>query len=274
MGKVEKRYELLLEKLQELKTLKLSEIEEIFAISPATARRMCVELEKQGKVLRCFGGIQSLPQFSTDAELPSSEGAYRQHASEYLAEKQLIAEESSKYVGNGNIIFISSGTTTYQFALALAARIRRGELRDIVVMTNSFDHADVLGKDARVILTGGDYRPIRRDLSGMICEKSLSKSRFDRAFIGVDGIDVQGGLMTFDLETARIDQIVLTHSVHTYILTDHSKFDRSSFISYSTIEEKCTIVTDAGLPEEIVARALKAELDLVLVGAEQMISYA
>ena len=250
--------------------LKLAEIEEAFGISSATARRMCVELEKQGKVLRCFGGIQSLPQFSAGAELPASERAYQQHANEYLAEKQIIAQESAQYVGNNNIIFISSGTTTYQFALALAARIRRGELHDIVVMTNSFAHAEALGKDARVILTGGDYRPIRRDLSGIICEKSLSKSSFDKAFIGVDGIDVQGGLMTFDLETARIDQIVLTHSAHTYILTDHSKFERSSFISYSTIEEKCTIVTDAELSDEIVARARKAELDLVMAGVKQM----
>jgi DeoR family fructose operon transcriptional repressor len=145
----------------------------------------------------------------------------------------------------------------------LAERLRAKELHRVVAVTNSLENADILGAETEVIIVGGRYRSPRRDMVGLICDKTLQKSRFDKAFMGVDGIDIENGLMTFDIDTARADQIVLNNSAHTYILTDHTKFERAAFISYARISEKCTVLTDGGINPGMTEQAAHKGIRLI-----------
>jgi len=252
----------LLDELRTSSFLKISEIQEKFNVSPSTARRMCLSLEKKGYAIRGIGGVQYLTGNAT----PSTDSLYRQFSDANMASKSSIAQFSSSMVKDSDIIFISGGTTTALFSSSLAERLRGGELKNIVVATNSLKNADILGAVAEVIVTGGSFRAARGDLIGLLCEKTLQKTRFNKSFVGVDGIDIENGLMTMDIETARVDQIVLNNSSHTYILTDHSKFERNSFISYAHIHDNCTIITDSGLEQALVDQAEQCGVNLIVVG--------
>jgi DeoR/GlpR family transcriptional regulator of sugar metabolism len=262
MNKFEERTQQLLNELGRVKSMRMEDIQEKFGVSISTARRMCLDLENKGKAFRNIGGIQYIPE---NMEAFNKRYSYTDFSTKCFDEKQAIARRAAELIVDREIIFISGGTTTVHFSRALAERIRQENLINLMVMTNSFNNADILAKDARVIVTGGNYRIMQRDLAGIICEKTIHNSHFNKSFVGVDGIDINGGLMTFDIDTARIDQMVIANSDHNYILTDHTKFKRSSFISYSRIQNNCTIITDNGISEDVVKKAADCGIRLLVV---------
>ena len=71
--------------------------------------------------------------------------------------------------------------------------------------------------------------------------------------------------MTWDIETARIDQLTIKRSDHVYLLTDSSKFKKRTFINYEELSPEYTIITDSGLPEEFQKKARKNGQDLIIV---------
>jgi DeoR/GlpR family transcriptional regulator of sugar metabolism len=262
MSKFEERIQRLLHELINVKSMRMEDIQEKFGVSVSTARRMCLELENRGKAFRNIGGIQYIPE---NMETFNKRYSYTDFSTRCFDEKQAIARRAADLVVDGEIIFISGGTTAAHFSKALAERIHRENMINLVAMTNAFNNADILAGYARVIVTGGNYRTMQRDLAGIICEKTIQKSRFNKSFVGVDGIDIEGGLMTFDIDTARIDQLVIANSDHNYILTDHTKFKRSSFISYSRIQDNCTIITDSSISGDIVKKATDCGIHLLIV---------
>lgn len=262
MGKKDKRMTEFQNELKRQKSLKISDIESLFQVSESTARRMCAELEGSGCAVRTFGGIQYLPEQYKETYQTYSFDALTE---QYAAEKQQIGAYAASLVEPGDTIFLSGGTTVYQFASHLAQLLSEKEIPDLNIMTNSIANAEILSAVTRVILTGGEYRPGRRDTAGLIGEKSISNARFSKSFIGLDGIDISDGLMTWDIETARIDQLTIKRSDHIYLPTDSSKFKKKTFINYEELAPEYTIITDSGLPKEIQENALHNGQRLIIV---------
>ena len=65
MGKVSSREEEFLDVLKKRQKLSMTEIVTYFSISDSTARRLCVSLEKKGKIIRGFGGIYYSPDVTS-----------------------------------------------------------------------------------------------------------------------------------------------------------------------------------------------------------------
>lgn len=262
MGKKDKRMLEFQNELKRQKNLKVSDIESLFHVSESTARRMCAELEDSGCAVRTFGGIQYLPEQYKDTYQSYS---FEVLTAQYTSEKQRIGAFAAGLVEPGDTIFLSGGTTVYQFALHLSRLLSEREIPDLNILTNSIANAEILSTSARVILTGGEYRPSRRDTAGLIGEKSISNARFSKSFIGLDGIDISDGLMTWDIETARIDQLTIKRSDQVYLLTDSSKFKKRTFINYEELSPDYTIITDSNLPQEIQDSAHKNGQSLIIV---------
>ena len=72
---------------------------------------------------------------------------------------------------------------------------------------------------------------------------SIQKFHFTKAFIGTNGISVQAGYTTPDVDEALVKTEAIKHSFLTYILADHSKFGVVSSVTFSDIKE-CCIITD------------------------------
>lgn len=262
MGKKDKRMLEFQNELKRQKSLKISDIESLFQVSESTARRMCAELEESKCAIRTFGGIQYLPEQYKDT---CQSYSFENLTTQYAFEKQQIGAYAAKLVEPDDTIFLSGGTTVYQFALHLSRLLSKQEMPGLNIMTNSIANAEILAETARVILTGGEYRPSRRDTAGLISEKAISNARFSKSFIGLDGIDICDGLMTWDIETARIDHLTIKRSDQIYLLTDSSKFKKRTFINYEVLSPEYTIITDSNLPEEIQENAQKSGQSLIIV---------
>lgn len=262
MGKIDLRKEQLLFELNSRERINVQEIQELLNVSASTARRLCISLESDGRAVRILGGIKKLPDASNGDKPDYS---YDQSATANVEEKRRIGQYASSLVRTGDIIYVTGGTTVYAFVLDLRERIRAGALHGVVIMTNSLANAEALSDTTRVLLTGGEFRPKRRDLAGYLSEQNIRSAHFNKCFAGVDGIDLVDGLMALDMDTANMDQTVTAQSDETFILTDHTKFRNQSFIIYERISARHTLITDDGLDPSLARQARDSGIKLITV---------
>lgn len=262
MSKVDDREHWLIEELKIKDQISLQDIMEQCHVSDSTARRMCINLEKKNLAIRTYGGLRSVPAVDQETGKLYS---YDINETRYAEQKKKIGDYASGLVMEHDAIFLSGGTTVQALAIALAKRMECGELKDLNVMTCSISCAEVLGNLCNVSLTGGKVRLARRDVAGYISEQIVSKSHFNKCFVGVDGIDLNKGLMAFDMDTSNLDRIVLRQSDLQYILADSSKFEDSYFAAYEELDSQHNIITDSNLSTNISALAEKKKINIVSI---------
>jgi len=240
MNKQELRAIKLLEMLQVNKRLDVRSVARSLEISEATARRFFNQLEEQGKIIRIHGGVQLAPQLGYDY-------SFRVSASHRQRQKALIGSRAAELVENGDHLFLDSGTTVLKLAEALSLKIQTGAVKNLVILTNSLTHVETVARWAKVILIGGEIRPERLDVCGSLAEKTLSIFHVTKAFFGADAVSLKWGFMTTDERTAKMNEIVVEHADGFYVLVDSSKFDRSSFVTYASLQAAERIFTDGGI---------------------------
>lgn len=232
----------LLNWLAQERNLSVDQIAKRFEISLPSARRLCTQLSDEGRLVRVHGGVRILPQqMSYSFDLLSQE---------HQDEKIRIARYASSLVESRQVIFLESGTTLRQFSIALAERIRRQEIKDITIITNSLVNLESLYPVTKVMMLGGEYRNERKDFAGYIAELSLKRLKFEYCFIGADGISINDGVMTTDVDTLRFDAELVKHTEKVVVLAHSVKFQKQSFMSFIPVNECHCLITDVGLPEE------------------------
>ncbi len=192
--------------------------------SESTIRRDLSELEKQRKLIRVHGGAASKQTISQELSIPEK-------TTKNLQEKRRIAAEAAKLVKQDEYIYLDAGTTTFEMIPYLKDK-------NITVVTNGLTHLDALSaQQITTYLTGGYVKHKTKALIGRGALIGLQNYRFDKCFIGVNGIDLTYGLTTPDPEEAMIKQQALHSAQHGYVLADHTKFGQVSFSKIAELEE-------------------------------------
>lgn len=251
MIKAELRTKQLLEMLHVNKRMDVKTVADSLKISEATTRRFFSQLEKQGKVIRIHGGVQLAPQLGYDYSYRVSM-MYRQQ------EKAMIGRAAAGLVEENDRIFLDSGTTVLKLSEALSMKLQTGSLKNLVVLTNSFNHIATVARLCKVILIGGEVRVERRDVCGPVAEKNLMMFHTDKAFLGADAISFKGGLMTTDERTASINEMIVERADRVYVLADSDKFHKTSFMQYASFRDVEAIYTDNGIDRDTVQSLKKA----------------
>lgn len=258
MKKTSIREQKIIELLHKRGKLLIKDIAENFNVSEPTARRICTALSRNNNIVRIHGGIQYITQ-------TESKYSFDDLANKYIEEKKCIAQYAASIIKDNEVIFLESGTTIQQLALALVERLDKTNLNNIIIFTNSLINFNILHPHCKVILTGGQYRNERRDFAGFICEKLVRNLQFNSCFLGADAIDLNEGIMASDIDTARFDELITTRSDRPIILADSSKFSRRSLISYAPVNKVSMIITDSKLPLYIKDNFQKSGVNLFCV---------
>ena len=258
MKKTDDRNMQLLKLLEEKRNLTVQEVADHFNVSLPTARRTCTQLAESGQVIRTHGGIRHIAKVGTDYSFDVLKN-------EHIDQKSRIAKYAAQLVQDKQTIFMEAGTTIEQFAIALAERIRSGEVNGVSIYTNSIINLNVLSPVVNVTLIGGHYRPDRKDFCGFLCERLLRTLRFDYCFTGADACNLTDRIMAIDVDTVSIDEILVARSEHSVVLAHSDKFFKNSLISYAPMEQVSLFITDNGLPQENYLQCKSAGVNLVCV---------
>ncbi len=161
---------------------------EHFDTSMVTIRKDLTELERNGLLLRRFGGAVSIP---TEVR---SEPPVEYNSHEKMARKAIV-REAAALIRDHNRILIDSGSTTAGLIPQLEHK------QGLVVMTNSLNVIDALRNlenEPTILMTGGTWDPHSESFQGKVAAEVLRSYDFDQLFIGADGIDIARGTTTYN----------------------------------------------------------------------------
>jgi DeoR family fructose operon transcriptional repressor len=235
-----------MEMLQLNRWLDVNTAAETLGVSVATVRRLLANLENDGKVIRTHGGARLSPHLGTGY-------SYYISSTHRSTEKALIARAAAEMVVAGDHLFLDSGTTVLKLAESLSLRLQAGSLKNLVILTNSLAMVEALARLCKVILVGGEIRVARRDVCGPITEETLRQFHVSKAFLGADAVHIHSGFMATDESTAKMNEIILRNASHAFVLADAEKFSRDSFISYAELGDVESVLTDPGIPPDVLA---------------------
>ncbi|WP_263143618.1 DeoR family transcriptional regulator [Pseudomonas alcaligenes] len=182
-----------------------------FATSEVTIRKDLAALEKNGLLLRRYGGAVPMPQ-----ELIAEPA---QPVSPY---KQAIARAAVSCIREHARIIIDSGSTTAAMIPELSHK------PGLVVMTNSLNVANALRElehEPVLLMTGGTWDPHSESFQGQVAELVLRSYDFDQLFIGADGIDLQRGTTTFN-ELLGLSRVMADVAREVTVMVESDKVGR------------------------------------------------
>ena len=253
-----KRQQELLKELKEKGVIDVDTVAQDLNVSPTTVRRDLQMFEKQHLITRFHGGARLLTDTFSEED-PSLVPISRSDQSQ----KRAIARYAATLIEDGDTIFINSSSTT----LLLLDYIRG---KRVVVVTNN---GNAVGhpKDPKVelILTGGELYDRKQSMVGEFALHTLSKITADKAFIGVGGISVDGGLTTSVLQETAVNELMMRRCKgNCYVLTATPKIGRQHNFLSGTIDHVAAIITGRGADHEELSRLQAREIKVIELDTE------
>lgn len=206
-------------------------------VSEATVRRDLDSLHGQGKVQRVHGG-------AIRTQFPRVEPVFSQKASLHAREKEAIAACAASLVGDAETIYLDGGSTVQGLVRHLAS------LKGLTVITNSLPvAAELMESPHRLILVGGECRPISRTLVGPLTAPLIGMLHFDKAFMGTIGLEIGTGASTTDPNEAFTKEQAMCRADKVILLADSSKIGIPAFARSGTIADIDVLITDRHLSQ-------------------------
>jgi DeoR/GlpR family transcriptional regulator of sugar metabolism len=226
----------LLDRLRARGHASVAELARGMGVTSSTIRRDLRRLERDGRLLRTYGGaaLRDRPTSSVAMD-PQREAKHR------------IAVAAASLVRDGDTIGISSGTTALEFARQLTER-------RLTVVTNALDVAGVLldRPGIELIVLGGVVRPGMHSMLGHLAELASRELRADSLYMGIGAISLDNGLMNDSVPEILTDRALRRMARSCTVLADASKFEHVATGYVFGLEEVDTIVTDGGVSPEVV----------------------
>lgn len=243
-----KRKQLILEKVTKDKFVSLEYLVQALNTSESTVRRDLDELESERKLRRVHGGAESL-------HFLQEEESNQEKSIKNIQEKTKIAQKAASLIQEYDVIFIDAGTTN---------ELLVNELHDpsVTVVTNSIHHATKLvERNIPTVIIGGIVKRSTDASIGGVALNQIGQLNFDKAFIGMNGID-DGFFTTPDMEEGAVKRAILENAKRTYVLADASKLGQTSFAKVAPISRARLITNQT---ESDVIQKIKEKTEVIEV---------
>ncbi|MFC0558462.1 DeoR/GlpR family DNA-binding transcription regulator [Halalkalibacter alkalisediminis] len=230
---VAERHEKITQLVNEKRSIRVTELSQIFSVTEETIRRDLEKLESEGKLQRSHGGAVSIKE--NEIEAP-----YFEREIQNVKEKLAVAEEAIKYVATNDRIILDASTTAWYMAKRLPDM-------PLTVLTNSMKVAMELANREKisVITVGGTMLQKSLSFVGPQTNNALEYYHVNKAFISCQGIHAKRGISDSNEMQALVKQKMIEISDEVYLLADHTKFDKQAFSRVATINTITYIITDS-----------------------------
>lgn len=222
----EERYAKILQRLAEKKTVTVAELSQAFNISESTIRRDLTSLDKEKKLRKIHGGASAI-----GGAYSVGDDEVTLRSNRFPEEKAQIGRLAASFIDNQDFVYIDAGTST-------EAMVQFIQAPRAVFVTNGMNIATKLVKKGlRVIIIGGEIKPVTNAVVGIEAVKGLEKYHFSKGFFGTNGIDYQAGFSTPDPNEAQVKREALIRCKKAFVLADPSKFNVMTPVSFGQLSE-------------------------------------
>ena len=227
------------ERVRDEGILRVADAAAEFGVSEVTVRSDLGRLEAAGLVRRVHGS--ALPARGGPREEPLERVSARDAAA-----KRAIGRRAAALVDSGTSVLLDVGSTTLAVAHALVDRAERGELDELVVVTNGLSIALALEPAVpriTVVLTGGTLRPLQHSLVDPGASESLAELHVDLAILGCNGVDDEGRITNLNLAEAQVKSAMLAASAAHLVVAESAKLGARHLGTIGAASPATTLVT-------------------------------
>ena len=248
---IEERQDKIVKYIEKVEKATIEDIMSLLKISRSTVRRYLIDLERKNLIIRTRGGALKKKYFKYEFSLNEKKDLN-------LDKKKKIAQIAKRFINEGDIIYISGGTTTLELAKILF------DVKDLVVFTNAINILLELANNSgiEIKLVGGDFRKKTFSMVGQEAINYLDRYNFDKAFVGVNGVSVDEGFTTPNELEAIVDGEVIKRSKEAFILADETKFGAVAFSNICKIEDVDYIITNKLINSNLVRDIQKSKVKI------------
>lgn len=219
--------------LQDEKKVVVAELSVKFGVSEETIRRDLEKLEKEGYVVKAYGG--AVLNENAQKDLPS---LVRRKTN--IVGKQRIAELISAHIKDGDSVMLDASST----ALYIAQKIK--DKKNITLITNSveilYELSDMAGW--KIFSTGGIMAEGAMALIGPYADSMVGRLHVSKAIVSCKGLEKRRGITDSSEVHSSTKRAMLGSADQKILAVDHLKFDRSAFDRVCGFEEIDILVTD------------------------------
>ena len=245
----QQRKQQILQTLDERGAIDVPELADLLNTSTMTVRRDLVQLAAQGLLHRTRGGAMKIGADSTFR--------FANKAAVNAERKDHICQLAAREIQDGDVIFMDCGSTVFRLCPFI-----RG--KRITVITNSLPIvADLMNSDVTINLVGGEVDKDRQAVHGLMADEHLARYRANRAFIGVDGISLEGGLSANSEREASTALAMARQSDKTYLLCDSSKLETSKYLYFAPLTLFDVLITDNEADPALIANYRQAGVNVL-----------
>jgi DeoR/GlpR family transcriptional regulator of sugar metabolism len=225
------------ELLRDAGAVTVTEVERRFGVSPMTARRDLVELERQGIARRTHGGAV-LPSIS------AQEDSFAQRVEVAPEAKAALAEAAVAMLAPRETVFLDSSSTAY-FVARRIVDLGIG----VTVITNSLPVMDAIAgretPNVKLIGIGGTLRPLTRSYVGPYAVHTVLGHFADRLFLSVKGVTPDGVLTDADELEAEVKRSMIAQAGEAVLLVDDSKLGARGQNAIARVTDLSTVLASA-----------------------------
>ena len=213
----------------------IPELMERMGISESTARRDLTLLDKQGRLQKVRGGAMIIGDvYST------KEDTVLQKKDRNLEEKVEIAKYAASLIEPNDFVYLDAGTTTEMMIDHIPST-------NAVFVTNGIVHAKkLIAKGLKTYIIGGLVKPVTEAVIGADAVNNMKKLNFTKSFMGTNGIHMDYGFTTVDIEEAALKSEAMKRSYVNFVMADHTKFDKMTAVTFAALTGG-SIITDVVL---------------------------
>lgn len=252
----EERQEAICNELKKTGVVSIDALTKLLNTSRSTIRRDIEELETAKSLKRIRGGAVAVPSSN-----PSYEPSFSGRSDLHMDEKKRIAAAAKQLVHPQETLALASGTTVCEFAKTLR------DIDPLYVATSDLMCAVEMSTfpNIELIVLGGSVRKKHYSLTGYFAEYTIQQIHADWAFLGVDAIDFNIGLMNFSPEDIAVNKLIIKASKQTVVLCDHTKFNTIAFANICPFTDVDILITGVETNPEYIHRLEEMGIQVIIV---------
>jgi DeoR family fructose operon transcriptional repressor len=228
----EERFNIILQEVKTKGIVSVTDLVKLLDASESTIRRDLNALDKEGLLNKIHGGAIAIGESASKHDYMVN---VRQSLN--IDEKCEIAKYAASLIEDGDVIYLDAGTTTEILIEFISAK-------NIKVVTNGIVHAKkLLDKGFTTFILGGEIKAVTEAIVGSTTVEELKKYNFSKGFFGVNGVSNQSGYTTPDVNEALVKGQAIKMCREAFILADHSKLEKVSFITFGAITDAVLITS-------------------------------
>ncbi len=235
----------------------VSDLVKRYNITETSIRRDLMLLEASHRLRRIRGGAVSVPgNLRTET--------FVEKAKLHIEAKESIGKSAAGLITPRKVLLLASGTTTIQIVRHIPPALRMNNLITLVTTSIPIAQEVLAWPSPNLTVLGGLYLADYQATIGPQAIELLKEITADVAFLGADGLTLEGGATTANVLIAEVDRMMVERARKAVLVIDSSKIGQAGFVPIKPLDAFNVLITDSDAPPDFLNAVRQKGTDVIV----------